>query len=178
MNGVASPGTDTQNNTIAFVIRDSSDFVISALLPGEWRESFTFYGSVFQSEKAAADADVAGLGQWWTQTATPNNAMFTDDTGIDYKLNGGRVITAVTGALTWAVHHGNTIVTSGNVTVPNAAGDVGFQCNIIAGGAHTVAFNATTSAAMASGGLMSVVVQSTTVIKAVYTAPANLVSFV
>jgi hypothetical protein len=37
-------------------------------------------------EQAAAEADVAGLGQIWVQTATPNLLMFTDDAGTDFQL--------------------------------------------------------------------------------------------
>lgn len=37
-------------------------------------------------EQAAAEADVAGLGQWWVQTATPNLPMFTNDAGTDFQL--------------------------------------------------------------------------------------------
>lgn len=43
-------------------------------------------GVLFQREQAAADADVAAQGQWWTLTATPNRPMFTDDSGQDFEL--------------------------------------------------------------------------------------------
>lgn len=43
-------------------------------------------GVLFQREQAAADADVTAQGQWWTKTATPNRAMFTDDAGTDHEL--------------------------------------------------------------------------------------------
>lgn len=43
-------------------------------------------GVIFMSEQAAADADVAGDGQWWVKTATPNVPMFTDDAGTDFQL--------------------------------------------------------------------------------------------
>jgi len=43
-------------------------------------------GVLFQREQAAADADVAGQGQWWTLLATPNRPMFTDDAGTDHEL--------------------------------------------------------------------------------------------
>jgi hypothetical protein len=65
-------------------------------------------------------------------------------------------------------------VTSGNVTVPTTTG---FHAVIRAGGAHTVSFNSTTSAAMADGDIMTVFVQSSTVIHAVLTAAANKVAF-
>ena len=34
-------------------------------------------GVLFQREQADADADVAGQGQWWTNTATPNEPYHT-----------------------------------------------------------------------------------------------------
>lgn len=43
-------------------------------------------GVIFLTEQAAAEADVAGKGQWWVKTATPNVAMFTDDAGTDFQL--------------------------------------------------------------------------------------------
>lgn len=87
------------------------------------------------------------------------------------------VSTSVSGSLTSASHSGGMLVTSGNVTIPNGAGDVGFSCVLIAGGAHTVTFNSTTSAAMAAGDIMTVLVESTTAIHAVLTEAANKVAF-
>ena len=78
-----------------------------------------------------------------------------------------------TGALT-ADQSGEIIKTSGNVTIPTTAG---FNVTLIAGGAHTVTFNGTTSAAMGAGDVMSIVVESSTVIHAVLTASANKVAF-
>jgi hypothetical protein len=43
-------------------------------------------GPHFITEQAAADADVAGDGQFWVQTNTPNLPMFTDDAGTDFGL--------------------------------------------------------------------------------------------
>lgn len=80
----------------------------------------------------------------------------------------------VSGALTAATHGGGVHETSGNVTIPTTAG---FQCVLIAGGAHTVTFNSTTSAAMAAGDLMTIVVEDATTIHAVLTAAADKVSF-
>ena len=42
---------------------------------------------IFMTEQAAADADVAGKGQFWVKTVTPNVAMFTDDAGTDWTLS-------------------------------------------------------------------------------------------
>lgn len=97
-----------------------------------------------------------------------------DGDGQEIARNLTRVVTSVSGTLTIGDHSGCVLVTSGNVTVPTTAG---FNAVIIAGGAHTVSFNSTTSAALASGDLMTVVVQSSTVIHAVKTAAADKVSF-
>ena len=43
-------------------------------------------GVVFLKEQAAADADVAGSGQIWVKTATPNQLWFTNDAGTDTQL--------------------------------------------------------------------------------------------
>lgn len=40
----------------------------------------------YQTEIAAAIADVAGDGQWWVQNTTPNIPMFTNDAGTDFQL--------------------------------------------------------------------------------------------
>lgn len=43
-------------------------------------------GVLFLKEQAEADADVAGSGQIWVNTATPNELFFTDDAGTDAQL--------------------------------------------------------------------------------------------
>jgi|3_EtaG_2_1085321.scaffolds.fasta_scaffold07601_4 hypothetical protein len=43
-------------------------------------------GVIFLKEQAEADADVAGSGQIWVNTATPNELWFTDDAGTDFQL--------------------------------------------------------------------------------------------
>ena len=112
-----------------------------------------------------------------TQVATVGANVFTGTQDFNAQQVEGfanKVVTSVTGTLTMADHSGNVLVTSGNVTVPTTAG---FNAVIIAGGAHTVTFNSTTSAAMATGDVMTVVVESGTVIHAVLTAAADKVSF-
>lgn len=44
-------------------------------------------GVLFLKEQAEADADQAGYGQLWVDTATPNVLTFTDDTGTDWPLS-------------------------------------------------------------------------------------------
>jgi hypothetical protein len=43
-------------------------------------------GPHFITEQAAADADVAGDGQFWVRNDAPNLPMFTDDAGTDFGL--------------------------------------------------------------------------------------------
>ena len=44
-------------------------------------------GVITLKEQTEADADVAGEGQIWVDTATPNVLYFTDDTGTDFRLS-------------------------------------------------------------------------------------------
>lgn len=46
-----------------------------------------FFDSISLGEVAAAPADVAGDGQVWVKSDTPNNLYFTNDVGTDTKLN-------------------------------------------------------------------------------------------
>jgi len=46
-------------------------------------------GVIFLKEQADADADVAGSGQIWVNTATPNELWFTNDAGTDVQLGTG-----------------------------------------------------------------------------------------
>lgn len=43
--------------------------------------------SIFMEEKAAAESDAAGSGQFWVRDDAPNTPMFTDDLGTDFELN-------------------------------------------------------------------------------------------
>jgi hypothetical protein len=58
---------------------------LGGLLDGDGFD-VTDIGVLTMREQAAAEADVAGLGQWWVQTATPNLPMFTNDAGTDFQL--------------------------------------------------------------------------------------------
>ena len=124
-------------------------------------------------------------------TVEPNLSNYTNDAGFitaganqytgTQDFNGqqvegaiGKVVTGVSGALTSTEHSGNTLVTSGNVTIPTIAG---FSCILRAGGAHTVTFSGTSSPPMASGDLMTIIVESVSVIHAVLTPVANKVAF-
>jgi len=52
-----------------------------------WAAAQTFDDNIFILESAAADADVAGDGQFWVKNDAPNVPMFTDDTGGDQLLD-------------------------------------------------------------------------------------------
>jgi len=52
-------------------------------------QDITNGGVVFLTEQADAETDVAGKGQIWVDTATPNKLMFTDDAGTDFDLTAG-----------------------------------------------------------------------------------------
>ena len=47
-------------------------------------------GTLSLKEQADAESDVAGEGQIWVNTATPNELWFTDDSGKDQKVVVGR----------------------------------------------------------------------------------------
>jgi hypothetical protein len=57
-------------------------------------------GVVALAERANSGADVAGEGQFWVKTATPNVPMFTDDTGTDFRLLNGNQAKTANGRLT------------------------------------------------------------------------------
>ena len=68
----------------------------------------TGMGTISMTEQAAANADVAGDGQMWVKTATPNQIWFTDDAGTDYQLAN------LTGTQTFT----NKTLTSPTLTTP------------------------------------------------------------
>lgn len=126
-----------------------------------------------QAALSITESQISDLGTYAalganTFTATQN----FNGQQVEGMLN--KIVAAVTGALTTTAHSGNVLLTTGNVTVPTTAG---FNCVLVAGGAHTVTFNGTTSAAMAAGDLMTIVVESPTVIHAVLTPAADKVTF-
>lgn len=48
---------------------------------------YKFDESIYITEKAAANADFAALGQFWVRNDVPNTPMFTDDAGTDFDLS-------------------------------------------------------------------------------------------
>jgi hypothetical protein len=75
-------------------------------------------GVVFLREQAAADVDVAGSGQLWVKTATPNQLWFTDDVGTDTQLGAGASLT------NWTESTGTETTAYTAFLATNAATDV------------------------------------------------------
>jgi hypothetical protein len=132
-------------------------------------ENRTTLKTYFETNDVPTQAQFQNLIDSAANLAEANNFQGSQ---VSRTLN--EVITSVTGTLTVAGHSGAVLKTSGNVTIPTTAG---FNCLLIAGGTHTVTFNSTTSAAMAAGDLMSIVVESSTVIHAVLSPSAGKVAF-
>ena len=63
---------------------DTSPTLGGALAGGGY--DITGLGTLSMTEQAAANADVAGDGQLWVLTATPNTLWFTDDAGTDFQV--------------------------------------------------------------------------------------------
>jgi hypothetical protein len=75
-----------EGRSYAEVLSDLSGQASSAFdLNGQ---DLTNGGVIFLTEQAAAEADVAGKGQFWVKTVTPNEPWFTDDAGNDIPLRG------------------------------------------------------------------------------------------
>lgn len=127
-------------------------------------------GAATAAQGSTADSALQDI----VDDTTPTLGGTLDGGANEIGLFVNKVVSAVSGAMTAAAHGGCMVVTSGNVTVPTTAG---FSAIIVAGGAHTVTFNGAASAAMATGDLMTVAVQSSTVIHAVLTAAADKVAF-
>jgi len=100
---IVGSGLD-QNEDLIIVDRASSDAIISW---DETNEEFDLThtihvsgtvqatgievdtGVIYIQEQADANNDVAGYGQLWVNTATPNELYFTDDAGTDFQLGVG-----------------------------------------------------------------------------------------
>jgi hypothetical protein len=67
-----------------FVVDGGLDYVgIGLLTPNA---KLTIEGTLKMKEQADAIADTAAYGQYWVHDDSPNNAVFTDDTGVDHQL--------------------------------------------------------------------------------------------
>lgn len=72
------------SSALANIVEDTTP-QLGGALDGQGYD-VTGIGVLTMVEQAAAEADVAGNGQWWVQTATPNLPMFTNDAGTDFQL--------------------------------------------------------------------------------------------
>lgn len=71
--------------------------------------NLTTTGSIFIQEKAEAAADVAGYGQIWIDTATPNVLYFTDDAGTDQEVTTNAATQTLTNKTLGAVTLSGTV---------------------------------------------------------------------
>ena len=69
--------------------------------------------SIYLDEKASADADIAGDGQIWVKTATPNELWFTDDAGTDFQVATKTGTHSAKEAIGFAVSDETTALTTG-----------------------------------------------------------------
>lgn len=174
----------TDADVIRYVIEDGNNWEIGE---GTYTASGTTLSrTVLESTNSDAAITLSGSAEVFidavaediiaevVEDTTPTLGGDLDGGGNEVAHYTNSVVGTVSGTLTTTAHSGNVIVTSGNITVPTTAG---FTCVIIAGGAHTVTFNSTTSAAMATGDIMTVMVEDGTTIHAVLTESADKVSF-
>jgi hypothetical protein len=91
--------------------------------------------SIFLKEKADADADVAGYGQIWVNTATPNELWWTNDAGTDAQLGaGGGAAAARTGFSTiFEDIHGVLVRASGTGAAVALGPDAGTRIAVESG---------------------------------------------
>lgn len=73
-------------------------------------------GGIFLTEQADAVADVAGNGQIWVNTATPNELWFTTDAGDDVQITSGTGLAAGTASADTEVLYDNDGVIDGDST--------------------------------------------------------------
>ena len=134
LSGVSSAIQTQIDGKLANIVEDITP-QLGGALDGQGND-LNNLGVMFLTEQAAAEADVAGKGQIWVKTVTPNQLWFTDDAGNDKRLDtdtltipfeiyeGGSVISASTKILGVRLPFGYTITratlfadASGSVTV-------------------------------------------------------------
>jgi hypothetical protein len=79
-------------------------------------------GVIFLKEQACADADVAGSGQIWVDTATPNVLYFTDDAGNDRLIAHNATTTLSSLVTVGALNTGS--ITSGFTSIDVGSGAI------------------------------------------------------
>ena len=118
-NPVTLTVSDTDNNRVLDLVQNDTTNNPDALLitnagTGAALKISGAGSTVYIQEQAAASADVAGYGQLWVKTATPNELWFTDDTGVDVQLGGG-------GATLTRATFTNANLTAGVLTITHSA---------------------------------------------------------
>jgi len=128
-------GTTFEGRTAAEVL---SDIGALALAGGTMSGAINMGGAditnggvIFLTEQADAEADVAGKGQIWVDTATPNKLFFTDDAGTDFDL------TSAGGATLLHSYSNNTQTTVFTVSGQSVAYDAGTAVGSQAAGVGT-----------------------------------------
>lgn len=82
--------TNGANGVFAFADSTAADFTVSLSNSAQFRVANGLHstGPLFLTERASALTDIAGKGQLWVKTATPNELWFTDDAGNDTPITG------------------------------------------------------------------------------------------
>ena len=82
--------TNGANGVFAFADSTAADFGVDLSNSAQFRVANGLHstGPLFLTERASALTDIAGKGQLWVKTATPNELWFTDDAGNDLPLTG------------------------------------------------------------------------------------------
>ncbi len=76
------------SGTLTLEIGDTAELSITSA-------KITLGGTLFIPEQAAAEADVAGQGQFWVKDDTPCTPWFVDDTGVEHTLHPGAITQTV-----------------------------------------------------------------------------------
>ena len=121
-------------------------------------------GVLFLTEQAAAEADVAGKGQFWVETATPNVAKFTDDAGSDFSLANFETLASTSngeGAALVGIEDSGAIYTA--TTVEAALAEVkAIADTALQEGKHTIWIPASAMIAAETSGPASTTVEAST----------------
>ena len=80
---IATYSNATNNRIITSVDSSSVNSEANLTFDGS---ALTLTGTMYITEQADAAGDVAGKGQLWVNTATPNELYFTDDAGTDHRI--------------------------------------------------------------------------------------------
>src|SRR3989344_496610 len=117
--------TGTASGNLVNVVEDTTP-QLGGALDGQGFD-LNNMGVLFLTEQAAAEVDVAGKGQLWVETLTPNILRFTDDTGTDFTVahNATATLNSLTSAtsLAWT---GMTTGTDGQIPTFDATGNPAF----------------------------------------------------